>query len=396
MLRIHSFALAAAVAVTLTACADSPNVTTPVAGAPSNRTAIQWANTYIGTTGPGADYAIYVPNGWNGDVVYYAHGIKDVAEPVGLPTSSVAELRDSLGVMGYAVAYSSFSENGWAVKDGMQRTHQLRGLFASTAGTPRRSFVIGHSMGGLVALGLAETYPQQYDGALPMCGVVGGAQKEVDYIANVRTVFDFFYPGALPGDALDMPIELDLNTILGKAQGAILSDPDLHRAFAMARVAQTPLAWASVPELIQSILTGIAFDARGADDLLDRTHGHSPFDNSETVYTDAFTGQPILALNAGVKRFTETPDAANYLAKYYQPTGDLRIPTVSIHTTRDPVVPIFHEGLYAGLANAQGANGMLLQRSISRYGHCTFAIGEMTSAFRTLAGWVATGVRPAL
>ena len=393
MLCIRHIALAT-VAFSLAACTDTPSVTSPISGLASSRAATPlWANSYVGTTGPGADYAIYVPNGWNGDVVYYAHGIRDAAEPVGLPTSSISELRDSLGVMGYAVAYSSFSENGWAVKDGMQRTHQLRGLFASNVGTPKRSFVVGHSMGGLIALGLAEQYPQQYDGALPMCGVVGGAQKQVDYIANVRTVFDYFYPGVLPGDALDMPIGLNLNTqVLGPAQFAIVSNPT--GAGAMARIAQIPLPFASGPELVQSILTAIAFDARGADDLLDRTHGHSPFDNSATEYTGWLPAPLLGDLNNRVARFTETPDAANYLSRYYEPSGDLRIPTLSIHTTRDPVVPIFHEGVYAGRATTKGANSMLVQRSITRYGHCTFAIGEMTNAFRTLADWVSTGVRP--
>lgn len=392
MLRLKPIVLTAVV-VTLAACAESPSPTDPVIGATATRSATTWATNITGSTGPGSEYAIFVPTTWNGDVVYYAHGIIDAARPVELPTTDVAELRDALGAMGYAVAYSSYSENGWAVKDGIQRTHQLRGLFTSKVGNAKRSYVIGHSMGGLVALALAEQYPKQYDGAMPMCGVMGGAQRQIDYIANVRTVFDHFYPGVLPGNALDMPATLDLNTqVLGPAQFAIVSNP--NGAGAMARIVQTPIPFDNGPHLVQSILTALGFDARGADDLLDRTHGHSPFDNSETVYTGALPSSILDALNADVVRFTETPDAAHYLAKYYEPTGDLRIPTVSIHTTLDPVVPFFHEGVYAGRALAAGASDKLFQRSISRYGHCAFAVSEMTDAFRTLAAWVNTGVRP--
>jgi pimeloyl-ACP methyl ester carboxylesterase len=378
-------------------CADA-GVSAPhkVAGGDAAlSTAPSWAKSVTGVTGEGAQYSIYVPTNWNGDVVYYAHGIKDVAEPVGLPVANnFPDFRDSLGVMGYAVAYSGFSENGWAVHDGIQKTHQLRGLFRSVAGTPRRSFIAGHSMGGLIAVALAEKYPQQYDGALPMCGVVGGAQKQIDYIANVRTVFDFFYPGVLPGDALDMPAELDLNTqILGPAQAAILANPT--GAGAIASVAQTPVPFASGPELVQSILTAIAFDARGADDLLDRTHGHSPFSNNDPAYYTGALPAPVLdALNAGARHFDETPDAANYLNRYYETTGDLRIPTLSIHTSRDPVVPIFHEGILATRAATAGAAANLAQRTISRYGHCTFTPAEMAEAFRDLAGWVETGRKP--
>ena len=398
MRRNQLFALATAGFAILQGCADPAGLVNPGQSATRSLTP-SWSQTVTGTTGEGADYSIHVPTNWNGDVVFYAHGIKDVAEPVGLTNqNNFNEIRDSLGVMGYAVAASSFSENGWAVKDGIQKTHQLRGLFTSTAGKPKRSFLAGHSMGGLITVALAEKYPQQYDGALPMCGVLGGGQKQIDYIANVRTVFDYFYPGVLPGNALDMPADLPIAPIIGAAQLALVSNPT--GAGAMARIAQTPIPFASGPELIQSIITAIAFGARGAEDLLDRTHGHSPFGNNEpNYYTAVAPGllpPGLLAdLNARAMHFDETPDAANYLSKYYDPTGELRVPTVSIHTTRDPVVPFFHESLYAGRTASHGAANMLVQRSVNRYGHCAFTIGETLSAFRALTEWVETGNRPA-
>jgi len=384
--------------VVMAGCNDTPiNAPRYATGSTAGKSvAPTWAQSVTGVTGEGAQYSIFVPTGWNGDVVYYAHGIKDVAEPIGLPTANgFPDFRDSLGVMGYAVAYSSFSENGWAVEDGIQKTHQLRGIFTSIAGKPRRSFIAGHSMGGLITVALAEKYPGQYDGALPMCGVVGGAQKQIDYIANVRTVFDYLYPGVLPGNALDMPAELNLNAqVLGPAQTAITLKP-IPAITTFPRLAQTPVPFASIPELVQSILTALAFDARGADDLLDRTHGHSPFGNNDPgYYTGALLPDSLAAINAGVAHFDETPDAANYLQKYYETTGHLRIPTLSMHTSRDPVVPIFHEGLYAARVGQAGAAANLSQRTISRYGHCTFTPAEMAQAFRDLAAWVQTGVRP--
>jgi len=115
------------------------------AGATSSGT---WSNQFSGVTADGAEYGIFVPNDWNGDVVFYAHGIIPPLAPVALPGPTdwddAGALRDALGAAGYAVAYSSFSENGYAIKDGMQRTHQLRGIFTSKVGNPRRSFLIGH------------------------------------------------------------------------------------------------------------------------------------------------------------------------------------------------------------------------------------------------------------
>jgi hypothetical protein len=141
--------------------ADAPaagaaaTVTEPVAG--------PWARVVQRKPGPGALYALYVPRGWNGDAVYYAHGFRDAESPVDLrDQDSLAVTRDQLGARGYAVAYSSYSENGFAVKDGAQRTHQLRGrLQAELPRQPARSFLMGHSLGGAVALDLAERYPSQ-------------------------------------------------------------------------------------------------------------------------------------------------------------------------------------------------------------------------------------------
>lgn len=397
--NMKSIVIGLAALATLAAC-DTP-VTSPAplqSSAASRSITPTWAKEVTGVTGEGAQYAVFVPTNWNGDVAYWSHGINDVAEPVGISIKDhFEEFRDSLGVMGYAVATSSYSENGWAVKDGMQKMHQLRGLFTSIAGNPRRSFLVGPSMGGLISVALAEKFPSQYDGALPMCGVLGGAQKQIDYLANVRTVFDVLYPGTLPGNALDMPAELDLMTqVIFPTQMAVGANPT--NAILMARIAQTPLAGRNPIEIITSLVTAIGYDARGADDLLDRTHGHSPFFNNDPAYYTAAAPLPptfIPAVNAAARRFDETPDAANYLEKYYNPTGAVQIPVLSIHTDHDPVVPFFHERLYKERVLAAGADQRLVQRTISNtYGHCAFQIGQMTAAFRDLAAWVETGTRP--
>ena len=359
-----------------------------------------WARQITGETGPGALYAFFVPNNWNGDVVYYAHGIVDAALPISLPTGDgFPEVRDALGPLGYAVAYSSFSENGWAVKDGAESTHKLRGLFSNEVGKPNRSFLMGTSMGGLVAQNLAEKYARQYDGTLAMCAPLGGAIDEVNYIANVRVLFDALYPGVLPGDVLNVPAGIDLNTqVLGPALGAVMANPT--GLGIIARIRQTPLAGADGTELVTSLLYALAYDVRGIDDFLGRTQGHSMFDNSSTLYVAAAPGLlddgVLAAVNAGVGRFTATPDAINYLDRYYIPDGNLGAPTITLHTTRDPLVPFFHEAEFARLVSQQQDTGRLLQRSVDRYGHCAFSTTEMVDAFQALSGWVTTGKKPAI
>ena len=85
--------------------------------------------------------------------------------PIALPTgnASIAALRGGLLVNGFAFATSSDRENGYNLKDAATRTHQLRGLFVSQVGQPTRVYLMGHSLGALAILKLAEMYPSQYD-----------------------------------------------------------------------------------------------------------------------------------------------------------------------------------------------------------------------------------------
>lgn len=73
---------------------------------------------------------------------------------------------------------------------------------------------------------------------------------------------------------------------------------------------------------------------------------------------------------SGVARFTASPDALNYFARHYTPTRAQQIPTVTLHTVLDPVVPLWHEA--AAITPA-----------------------ETASAFDALVGWADGGPKPA-
>jgi pimeloyl-ACP methyl ester carboxylesterase len=390
-------------AAALSACADQtlvgPSAFSP-AGASRIESSSTWSRVVEGETGPGSRYALYMPASWNGTVVYYAHGIKPAFAPVELPTGDgFPAVREALGARGYAVAYSSFSENGWAQKDGMQRTHQLRGLFTSAFEAPTRNLLMGTSLGGLVVQQLAETHPEQYDGVFAMCAPLGGTATELTYIADVRVLFDFFYPGVVPGTVLSVPPGVDFDRdVLPGVIAAVTANPT--GLGVIARMAQTPLAGSSPTELLTSLIYALKYDFIGIDDFLGRTHGHSMYDNSGTVYAAAAPGllpdALLYAINKGVGRFTSTPDAEQYLSKYFQPSGSLAIPTLTLHTTRDPLVPFFHEARFAASVAGAGSSGLLLQQSVGGFGHCAFSTEQMVDGVESLSRWVATGVRPTL
>lgn len=412
MSRTAAAALVAAFA--LTACADQATNPAPlasVAGGVSRSTVGDglWRPVVTGETGPGSQYAFYVPNDWNGSVVYYAHGIRLPSDPVDFNVGNGFDgFRDALGARHYAVALSTFDENGFAVKDGAQRTHQLRGLFASQFGKPARSYLAGTSLGGLMVESVAEQFGSQYDGTLAMCAPLGGSTSEVNYLADVRVLFDWFYKGVLPGDVMNVPPGTSADAAVGAAVGAIMANPT--GLGAMLRIDQTPIEGTNGGEWVMSVAYAIKYDILALDNLLSHTHGHPFYDNSSTVYSSSLPapyGLPaslLAAINGdvpgvdGVGRFTATPDALNYLGQYYTPTGALTAPTLTLHTANDPFVPRRkHEREFRAAVNAAGASSLLVQRSVpgDHFGHCTFTPGEMTDAFDALTNWVENGVKPA-
>ncbi|MGI9629262.1 MAG: hypothetical protein ACR2QM_20735 [Longimicrobiales bacterium] len=384
--------LVAAVA-TLTACTETP---TEIVQSPT-----QTVNTPLfnevegpaeveGEVGSGALYGLYLPADWNGDLVLYAHGYTSPDAPIALPAGAEADaLRDALLDLGYGVAWSSYSENGYAVKEGVRQTRQLRRLFATNFGWPKRTYLMGHSLGGLITLSLAEKHPRLFDGALPLCGPIGGGALEVDYIYDARVLFDYFYPGVLPGDALNVPEGLDFGADVVPAVFAAVSGNPAP-AFQMAAVDQIELPFTTPGELINSILSALFFSTVGTADFFDRIGGDF-FENSTTVYSGSLDDD---ALNAGVDRFQRTRRAGRYFKRWYQPRGKLKIPVLTVHTSMDPIVPLFHEPAYEAIAASAGRSDYLVQRTVDRYGHCTFTGPETITAFLDLVNWVEDGVVP--
>ncbi|HEU4939893.1 MAG TPA: DUF6351 family protein [Vicinamibacterales bacterium] len=346
-----------------------------------------------GEIGPGASYEIAMPTTpWNGELVVFAQGIGDPNDPIAPPNPGV--LRDTFTSQGFALIYTSRSVNGYgAVKDGMQRTHQLRGIFVATIGQPTRVYLVGRSLGSLIAVMLAESYPGQYDGVLAGCGLLAGGATELAYLADARVLFDYFFPGVIPFGPFDLspdPVFLPGHPLYEAVLKALVDGfsspgkptPQFARAANLQAI--TP------SEIITAGLITVGFTVKQAHDLLEVTHGHMPYDNTLTVYTGSDNDA---AMNDGVARYVQEPSAVNYIEHYYTPTGDLHVPVLTLHKVRDPLNPNFHETIYAGRVADAGASAFLLQRTVDGFGHCGFP-GAETTAFPELVQWVKTGVKP--
>src|SRR5687767_393786 len=347
-----------------------------------------------GRIGPGALYRLVRPTNWNGSLVVYAHGYISPDQPVAI-TADANLVISLLAPQGYAMAVSSFSDNGWVVKDGAQRTHQLLGIFVSKFGQPTTVYIGGGSMGGLIAIKLAEAHPTTYAGAVAACAISGGLQRLFDYHAHARALFDFFYPGVLPGSAADLSPGTDITQdIVVPATAAITANP--IPALQMAAVDQTPFPFVTPAELVESIVTALAGNASELAQLWSLTRGKPYFDNRFTEYHSATLPAPLLqAINAGIERFDAFPSALQALEHNYDPSGNLHIPMLMLSNARDPVVPGFNQASYAAAVAANGASDFLVQRQVQAFGHCVFTPQQLASAFSDLVGWVQFGVKPA-
>ncbi len=356
---------------------------------------------YDGVTGGDNLYAFLVPDDWNGELVLYAHGFIDSEEPLALPTNdNVVAIRDRVVDMGFAWAYCSYRENGLAVKDGAWATRQLQNLFVAVVKSePTYTWLMAHSLGGLIGVELVETHPNEYDGILTMGGMIGGTRAQLDYVGHVRILFDFFYPGVLPGTVIDVPEGLDLTQdVIYPVVGAVQADPTGLGALSLIR--ETPLPYRSAEELVESLVTAIGFDFRGIHDVLERTEDRCPIDNFDTEYAAAIPGtlppEVLAMVNAGAQRYSRSRPTENLFDRHYEPSGELTVPMITLHNRYDPVVPAFHETLYATRVADAGNAANLVQVFTERYGHTDFSADEAAAALLDLRDMAAADQKMAL
>jgi len=224
-----------------------------------------------GRVASGAIWEIDKPADWNRALVVYAHGYTNPGDPVALPHNEA--IRDSLVARGYAVVASSFSSNGFAVREGMRESDALREIFEERVGAPRRTYLFGQSLGGLIGLLLSQRESEHYDGSFLVCGIVGTSIEEIQYIGDIRVLFDAVYPGVLPGDLEHSPVITDVNQqIVGPVVAAVTKNPQGLGIIQL--LARHPLAGANSQELVTSLVTVLGFSVQSGSDLFARSGDH--------------------------------------------------------------------------------------------------------------------------
>jgi pimeloyl-ACP methyl ester carboxylesterase len=348
-----------------------------------------------GTQASGAVYRICMPptSAWNGDLVVYAHGYVRPSEPVGIPEDQMIlpgvgiSVPDFVTSLGYGFATSSYSTNGLAVRQGLADLVDVVDVFAAQKGTPGRVYLAGVSEGGLITVLAVEGTPDVFDGGLAMCGPYGDFAGQINHIGDMRAVFDYFFPGLIPGSGVDVPAWLVTGwddyyeaTVLPELQ----EPANASKVDQLLQVTQTPynpLQPGAREEVIYDLLS---YNVEGTNDARDKLGGQ-PFDNVDRVYAGS---SDDARLNRNVGRYAASPAALSEIEAGYQTSGELEAPLVTLHTTGDHVVPYWHMARYR--AKTIVADNLALHelRTAGRYGHCRFQVAEILAAFNLLVSMV--------
>jgi pimeloyl-ACP methyl ester carboxylesterase len=332
-----------------------------------------------GPQGSGAIYRICMPDTWNGDLVVFAHGYVAFNEPVAIPEGQLV-LPDGTSIpglvndLGFAFATTSYSTNGLAVLQGVDDVVDLVTIFNATHGLARRVYLVGPSEGGLVTALALERHPDVFSGGVSACGPIGSFPHQIYYIGDYRLVFEYFFPGLIPGDPIDVPsttIDAFYREIVPRIQEAIREQPDrVRQLLSVMRAPFDPDDPATVEHTLVTLAWYAVFTSNDATDKL----GGYPYGNRLRRYTgsddDVLLNQGILRVSSDFAAFVEM--------QRYQTTGRLLRPLVTLHTTGDQIVPYWHQQLYSLKTLL---NGTFLRRhiplAIDRYGHCNFRAPEV-------------------
>ncbi|MCX6043690.1 MAG: prolyl oligopeptidase family serine peptidase [Chloroflexi bacterium] len=339
----------------------------------------------------GATYRICMPAQWNGMLIVYAHGYVAPNQPIGIPEAQMKlpgsniSVADTVTERNYAFATSGYSTNGLAVQQGIADLIDVVAIFKTKYPAPQKVLLVGVSEGGLITTIALEQHPDLFNGGLAMCGPYGSFTEQTNYFGDFRVLFDYFFPGLIPGSPVDVPTNLldtwetstYSNTIL-----PVITDPaNAAKVDQLLAVAYQQNYPANKTQTIGDILWYNIFATNDASTKL----GGQPFTNQAHNYTGS-ADDPTL--NQSVARFTANDLALTNMAAGYETTGRLDVPLITMHTTGDPIVPYHQADLYQAKVDAANRGPLYSHIQVQAYGHCQFSSFDILSAFSQLVAKV--------
>ena len=338
-----------------------------------------------GTLGSGAQWLVCKPPLWNGSVIVWAHGYVDPTNPLRLPDDVIegARIRDIALGLGYAYATTSYRHTGLVAAEGSHDLDDALGQYIDRFGspppgtTPPRAYLVGASEGSLSSILALERTTTQFSGALAVCGPIGSFRGQINYFGDFRVLFDYFFPGVLPGTAIRIPQDL-INHWDDRYVPAIVAAVTANQdaLTQLLRVSHAPAGSSLVATIDSTVIGLLWYNVFATNDAATRLGGN-PYDNRTRIYLGSSND---LRLNLLVKRFTASPTALANL-KAFETTGGLQRPVVSLHTTADPIIPFWQQELYQLKWLTTPHLALFAGFPVSRYGHCQFTMNDVLLAF---------------
>jgi len=380
--------------------------------------------THTGNFPDGATYVMQVPANWNGTLFLYSHGYvppgsSNPARDVGDPATGLFMLSS-----GFALAGSSYAHTGWALQEALLDQIAVLDIFKRDFGTPSRTIAWGHSLGGIVTAGLIQRYPDRFDAALPMCGVLSGG------VATWNTALDsaFAFKTLLaPGSGLEVVHIADpvANLALAEEMLAVAqSTPQGRARLALVAALSDGPGWFEPlsPEPPASDFATREFNqflwAQNVDfpflfalraELEFRAQGNPSWNTGvdyraqlsrsiDQAEVSALYQRAGLSLEGDLRtleeavRISADPEAVHYLESNIIFDGQINIPVLTMHTNGDGLVVVQNESAYKRVVDAAGDSAFLRQTFVHRAGHCAFTPAETITAVASLLFRLNTGV----
>jgi pimeloyl-ACP methyl ester carboxylesterase len=283
-------------------------------------------------------------------------------------------------------------------------------------GRPRQVITWGNSGGGVLATLLAERHPDRIDGAIPLCGPLGGIGTQfnltLDFAFAVRTLLA---PAATWSLCASPTPEATAARVDEIVQGAV-GTPQGRARLALANALANVVPWARALYPRPDDVTGQVAEQALYDTIvytdfwttlrqdLERRAGGNPSWNTGVDYGRQLdhSSQSRLVRRAydeaglDLERLAAAPrigaddGAVGWLAQF-TPTGRIRVPVLALHATGDGAAVPEHERRYAQQVRHAGDQDLLRQLFTERGGHCAFTPSELIVTIQALRARLQTG-----
>jgi pimeloyl-ACP methyl ester carboxylesterase len=384
-------------------------------------------STLTGSLPDGATYLIEVPSSWNGTLLLYSHGYVVPEAPNPAKDAGDPGTEAFLLANGFALAGSSYATTGWAIQQALPDQIAVLDTFQQLVGTPTRTIAWGHSLGGMITAGLIQTFPERFDAAMPMCGVLSGGVATWNQALDSAFAFNTLVAGgSLQVVNITNPVAnyLSAETYLAAAQTTAQGQARVALAAALADVpgwfdpaspepAANDFATREANQFLWSQQVDYPFAYAFRAELEFRAGGNPSWntgvnykkqlahsvDRDEVV---ALYAQAGLDLDADLDALNDAPritanrSSVEYLEQNIIFNGRIGVPVLTMHTTGDGLVSNQNESAYAAVVREEGNNRLLRRTFVHRAGHCSFTPAETVAALFNLLERLNTGMWPNL